>query len=302
MTVRLLAAAVAASTLFGSGIVHAATVTCRSQGGYERCSADTAGGVVLQKELRGDCVEDRSWGYDPGGIWVDRGCSAEFAVGSSDSDGPSVGTAIGVIGVLAALGAAVAIASGDDDDNHNKSNSSSRSSSKREDQAISLCTDYASDIVKDAGGRGARLDRVKRTRQSGDNWVVEAYVEARWPDASSPKKFIECQVAFSGNNRVTRFRHDGLDERPRGGSGGGSIGHGNNDRDWRERAVAACKNEAQRADYKVRDVTNLDQNRHGFTMEMQLERKEHGNRERFRANCEYDTGNRDAQLRHIDRS
>lgn len=299
MSVRLFAAALAASTLFGSSLVHAGTVTCRSQGGYERCSANTADGVVLQEELRGDCVEDRSWGYDPGGIWVDRGCSAEFAVGSSDDDGIGVGTAIGVVGVLAALGAAVAIASDDDDGNNNRN---SGGSSRREDQAISLCTDYANDIVKDAGGRGARLDRVKRARGSGDTWEVEAYVEARWPNTDNPKKFIECQVAFSGSNRVTRFRHDGLDERPRGGWGGGSVGHGDSDRNWRDRAVAACKTEAQRADYKVRDVSNLDQHRQRFTMEMQLERKRHGNRERFRADCEYDIGNREARLRHVDRS
>ena len=154
MTARVLAAAVAATMLIGSSVAQAATISCRSDGGYERCAADTSGGVVLQRELRGDCVEDRSWGYDPGGIWVDRGCSAEFAVRGDDGGGIGVGTAIGVIGAIAAVGTVAALAAGDDDNNNDRG--SSGNSSRREDQAISICTDYADRIVEDAGGRGAR--------------------------------------------------------------------------------------------------------------------------------------------------
>lgn len=299
MATRMLAAGIAATLLLGGGVVNAATLTCRSDGGYERCSTNTGDGVVLQRELRGNCVEDRSWGYDPGGIWVDQGCSAEFAVGSSGSDGVGVGTAIGVIGAIAALGAAAVIVGGDDDDNNN---SSSNNGSKREDQAISLCTDYANRIVKDAGGRGARLDRVKRTRKDGDRWQIEAYMEARWPDTNNPTKFIDCTVNFSGSNRVSQFRHDGLDDRPRGSSGGGSHAHGNNDRDLRDRAVLACQNEAKRQDYKVRDVYDIDRHRRGFEMALELERKRHGERQRFNADCRYDTNEREAQLSHIGRS
>jgi Protein of unknown function (DUF3011) len=28
-----------------------------------------------------DCILGRTWGYDPRGIWVDRGCRADFEVG-----------------------------------------------------------------------------------------------------------------------------------------------------------------------------------------------------------------------------
>lgn len=60
-------------------------VRCESQGNqYQRCPADTRGGVSLQRQLsQSRCVKDRSWGYDRGGIWVSEGCRAEFYVGDS---------------------------------------------------------------------------------------------------------------------------------------------------------------------------------------------------------------------------
>ena len=60
-------------------------IRCESfqTGGYGRkyCHANTRGGVRLSRTLgNSDCVEGSSWGYDSGGVWVDRGCSAEFEV------------------------------------------------------------------------------------------------------------------------------------------------------------------------------------------------------------------------------
>jgi hypothetical protein len=106
----------------GSGIAQAATVGCRSDGGYERCETNTSSGVI------------------------------------------------------GAIAAVAALAAGDDDNDRGSSGSAAR----REENAIALCTDYADQIVKDAGGRGARLDQVKRPRRDGDKWQVEAYMEARW--------------------------------------------------------------------------------------------------------------------------
>lgn len=296
MTARIVAAAVAVTLSMGSLPAQAATLSCRSDGGYQRCATDTSGGVVLQRELRGSCVEDRSWGYDPGGIWVDRGCAAEFAVRGQAGGGVSAGTAIGVIGAIAALGTVAALAAGGGNDDNRSSNSG-----KREDQAISICTDYANRIVKDAGGRGARLERVKRTRRDGDKWQVEAYMQARWPNANNPTKFADCTVNFAGNNRVTRFRHDGLDEPPRGsggGSGWGGGGSSGGDGNWRERAVLACQNEAKRRDFKVRDVFDISQHRGGYDMAMLLEHK----RERVYADCRYKVDDREARLSNVGRS
>ncbi|MGN6112795.1 MAG: DUF3011 domain-containing protein [Luteimonas sp.] len=64
-------------------------VRCESQDGrLQRCAADTRGGVRMTSQLsRTDCVQGRNWGYDASGIWVDDGCRAEFATGSSGAYG-----------------------------------------------------------------------------------------------------------------------------------------------------------------------------------------------------------------------
>jgi Protein of unknown function (DUF3011) len=55
-------------------------VTCESNN-YKRqyCTFDTRSGVRLSRTV-GDsqCVQGSSWNYDKSGIWVDRGCRAEF--------------------------------------------------------------------------------------------------------------------------------------------------------------------------------------------------------------------------------
>ena len=58
------------------------TVTCSSDdGGRHFCEADTRRGVRLARQISGSaCVQDQTWGYDERGIWVDRGCRAEFAL------------------------------------------------------------------------------------------------------------------------------------------------------------------------------------------------------------------------------
>jgi hypothetical protein len=45
------------------------------------CSIDTRDGVfIVRQRSEADCVYGRTWGYDRGGIWVDRGCRADFEV------------------------------------------------------------------------------------------------------------------------------------------------------------------------------------------------------------------------------
>jgi Protein of unknown function (DUF3011) len=59
------------------------TVVCESRDGRRhRCAADTLGQVTLGQMLTRSkqCVEGRSWGHDNAGIWVDRGCRAEFLI------------------------------------------------------------------------------------------------------------------------------------------------------------------------------------------------------------------------------
>jgi len=58
-------------------------IRCESQGrGHHYCSAYTGNGIHLVRQLsRSECVYQRSWGYDSGGIWVSDGCRAEFSTG-----------------------------------------------------------------------------------------------------------------------------------------------------------------------------------------------------------------------------
>ena len=61
----------------------AGTITCASQDGRRKvCLADTSNGVELVRQ-RSDakCKEGSSWGHDARGIWVDKGCEADFVVG-----------------------------------------------------------------------------------------------------------------------------------------------------------------------------------------------------------------------------
>ena len=47
----------------------------------EHCAADTGNGVRLVRKFSvSECVEDLDWGHDDKGIWVARGCRAEFSV------------------------------------------------------------------------------------------------------------------------------------------------------------------------------------------------------------------------------
>src|SRR5215468_7907922 len=59
------------------------TITCASQNlRRTACPADTSNGVELVRQLSdAKCKEGSSWGRDKSGVWVDKGCQAEFVVG-----------------------------------------------------------------------------------------------------------------------------------------------------------------------------------------------------------------------------
>ncbi|HYK00511.1 MAG TPA: DUF3011 domain-containing protein [Thermoanaerobaculia bacterium] len=60
-----------------------AVIPCESENGRRKnCSADTSAGVQLVRQLDdASCAFGKEWGYDAKGIWVTKGCRAEFAVG-----------------------------------------------------------------------------------------------------------------------------------------------------------------------------------------------------------------------------
>jgi len=57
-------------------------LTCASEDGHRHyCPADTRAGVSLQKQhSKSACTQGQTWGFDQQGIWVDRGCRADFLV------------------------------------------------------------------------------------------------------------------------------------------------------------------------------------------------------------------------------
>lgn len=86
-----------------AGVKH---VVCSSADyRYSYCGVDTRRGVQLTSRLsKARCQYGKSWGYDGGGIWVDNGCSAEFAVAGSDRK-PSAGDVAAAIIVGGVVGA-----------------------------------------------------------------------------------------------------------------------------------------------------------------------------------------------------
>lgn len=59
-------------------------VSCSSGGGKKYCQADTLfGAKLVQQRSNAACTQGASWGFDEQGIWVDHGCSGDFAVGGA---------------------------------------------------------------------------------------------------------------------------------------------------------------------------------------------------------------------------
>ena len=69
--------------LNGGGGGYARSFRCESNDNRTRyCSVDTRYGIQLVRQISHDsCIEGRSWGVTREGVWVSRGCRAEFAAG-----------------------------------------------------------------------------------------------------------------------------------------------------------------------------------------------------------------------------
>jgi hypothetical protein len=59
-------------------------VTCASDDMKRHlCRVDTSRGVQMINQRSGSpCIQGQTWGYSRSGIWVDRGCRADFYLGS----------------------------------------------------------------------------------------------------------------------------------------------------------------------------------------------------------------------------
>jgi len=88
----LLTCAVAVAGLATAWQVHASSgfVECSSISyRYQYCPVDTQGRVIMVSEMSTGnlCRQGRGWGFDNNGIWVDRGCRAQFSYGRDDGGG-----------------------------------------------------------------------------------------------------------------------------------------------------------------------------------------------------------------------
>lgn len=63
------------------------SIRCESHHGRTRhCAMDTRGGVFLLRRLSGTpCIQGRNWDFDHDGVWVAKGCRAEFSTGGGSS-------------------------------------------------------------------------------------------------------------------------------------------------------------------------------------------------------------------------
>ncbi len=70
---------------YGNGYSNSRTLQCESVHQQRTfCRANTQGRVRLIRQLsQSSCIRGRTWGYNRSGVWVSRGCRAQFAVGSS---------------------------------------------------------------------------------------------------------------------------------------------------------------------------------------------------------------------------
>jgi hypothetical protein len=70
-----------------SGLFAQNVVTCSSDDMRRHyCGVDTRGGVrIVRQRSDAACRQGSTWGYDRSGIWVDRGCRADFQVGAGGS-------------------------------------------------------------------------------------------------------------------------------------------------------------------------------------------------------------------------
>jgi hypothetical protein len=109
--------------LCAASATQASTVICESRdGSYQYCPVDTSGGVRLTRQLSTQgCWQNDTWGFDANQIWVNRGCRAEFQVGSQGTASAGKGSAAAAAAVVGIAAAAI-IASKHDDDHHKNKN------------------------------------------------------------------------------------------------------------------------------------------------------------------------------------
>jgi hypothetical protein len=68
-------------------------ITCSSDNGKRNwCDAGGSRDIRMARQISGSaCIQNQTWGVDRRGLWVDRGCRAEFFVASAQQGPPGPG-------------------------------------------------------------------------------------------------------------------------------------------------------------------------------------------------------------------
>src|SRR4051812_24305096 len=76
------------------GYGQSQTINCSSEDGKRNwCNIGNARDAELVRQISGSpCIRGNTWGIDNRGLWVDRGCRAEFAIGSGGGYYPQTGS------------------------------------------------------------------------------------------------------------------------------------------------------------------------------------------------------------------
>jgi len=80
----------ASAAAFQPGYGGAPRVTCSSNDGKRNwCDIGGSRDVRLSRQISGSaCIQGSTWGTDRRGLWVDRGCRAEFIIGRAGGPPP----------------------------------------------------------------------------------------------------------------------------------------------------------------------------------------------------------------------
>ena len=75
--------AVGTGEYYGGGYRGGQTFYCASDDfRFHGCEINTYGGIrLVRQRSESPCIFGRTWGYDDRGVWVDRGCRADFEAG-----------------------------------------------------------------------------------------------------------------------------------------------------------------------------------------------------------------------------
>jgi hypothetical protein len=79
---------------YGQGYGPPPKITCSSNNGKRNyCNIGGSRDARLVRQISGSpCIQGSTWGVDRGGLWVDRGCRAEFIIGRGGPPPPRIVT------------------------------------------------------------------------------------------------------------------------------------------------------------------------------------------------------------------